>query len=48
MEQNYYTTYVKSDLLRYTRNKTVSPDRSAKDPIHGALKDYVQEYTKAT
>ena len=35
---NYYKTYVKSDLLHYNRNKTVNPDRSAKDPLHGALK----------
>ena len=34
----YYETYVKSDLLQYERNKTVSPDRSAKDPLHSALK----------
>ena len=34
----YYETYVKSDLLKYERTKTVNPDRSAKDPLHGALK----------
>ena len=45
---NYYTTYVKSDLLHYSRNKTVNADRSAKDPLHGALKTMFQKHTKAT
>ncbi len=43
---NYYTTYVKSDLLRYERSKTVSGDRSAKDPLHSALKSFFKEILK--
>ena len=43
---SYYTTYVKSDLLLYSRNKTVNPDRSAKDPLHGALKDMFKQILK--
>jgi len=42
----YYETYVKSDLLKYEKSKTVSPDRSAKDPLHGALKDMFKKILK--
>lgn len=42
----YYETYVKSDLLQYSRNKTVSADRSAKDPLHSALKDMFKKILK--
>ena len=42
----YYETYVKSDLLHYSRNNTVNPDRSAKDPLHGALKDMFKKILK--
>ena len=42
----YYETYVKSDLLQYERNKTVSPDRSAKDPLHSALKTMFKKILK--
>ena len=42
----YYETYVKSDLLRYGHSKTVSGDRSAKDPLHTALKNMFKEILK--
>ena len=42
----YYETYVKSDLLKYERSKTVAPDRSAKDPLHSALKDMFKKILK--
>ena len=42
----YYETYVKSDLLKYQRNKTVSSDRSAKDPLHSALKSFFKTVLK--
>tara|TARA_B100000575_G_scaffold67444_1_gene52127 strand:+ start:404 stop:1570 length:1167 start_codon:yes stop_codon:yes gene_type:complete len=42
----YYVTYVKSDLLRYGNSKTVSGDRSAKDPLHTALKNMFKEILK--
>ena len=42
----HYETYVKSDLLKYERSKTVSPDRSAKDPLHGALKNMFKKILK--
>jgi len=43
---NYYNTYVKSDLLHYSRTKTVNPDRSVKDPLHGALKSMFKNILK--
>ena len=43
---DFYQTYVKSDLLNYERHKTVSPDRSAKDPIHGSLKTMFKNMLK--
>mgnify|MGYP001271865177 CR=1 FL=1 len=42
----YYETYVKSDLLKYGQEKTVSPDRSAKDPLHTALKNMFKNILK--
>ena len=37
---DYYTTYIQCDLFQTGRESiTVSPDRSAKDPIHKAMKD---------
>lgn len=42
----HYETYVKSDLLQYERDKTVNPDRSAKDPLHGALKNMFKKILK--
>jgi len=43
---NYYNTYVKSDLLHYSKTKTVNPDRSVKDPLHGALKTMFKNILK--
>ena len=38
--QDYYKTYIQCDLFQTGRSTiTVSPDRSAKDPIHKSMKD---------